>query len=213
MASLIPRPVRALLILVAIVLGISLAWVWELRRQASASAPAAALPVLTDTVPFVFPDASGAPYDSTNLAGRIWIANLFFTTCPSICPMLMGNLSTVFATFGGDPRLHIASFSVDPEQDTPPVLTAYAAQRGIASPHWHLLTGELTAIEKFSVEGLRIGTLEEPLTHSQHVVLVDGLGRIRGYYDGLDPLAIRRLTEDAHVLLAEPVAPAGESRP
>jgi len=213
MASLIPRPVRALLILVAIVLGISLAWVWELRRQASASAPAAALPVLTDTVPFVFPDASGAPYDSTNLAGRIWIANLFFTTCPSICPMLMGNLATVFATFGGDPRLHIASFSIDPEQDTPPVLTAYAAQRGIASPHWHLLTGELTAIEKFSVEGLRIGTLEEPLTHSQHVVLVDGLGRIRGYYDGLDPLAIRRLTEDAHVLLAEPVAPAGEPRP
>lgn len=98
----------------------------------------------------------------------------------------MGDLANVFATFGGDPRLHIASFSIDPEQDTPPVLTAYAAERGIASPHWHLLTGELPVIEKFSVEGLRIGTLEEPLTHSQHVVLVDGLGTC-GYYDGLDP--------------------------
>lgn len=61
MASLIPRPVRALLILVAIVLGISLAWVWELRRHASAGAPPTALPVLADTVPFAFPDASGAP--------------------------------------------------------------------------------------------------------------------------------------------------------
>ncbi len=149
---------------------------------------AAPPPVLQSVSDFRLVDQTGAPFGSEELAGRVWVANFVFTTCPSVCPMLtqqMANLDRRLQARDLDVRL--VSFSVDPENDTPEVLRAYAARHGADATRWRFLTGPREAV-KAAVEGglrMRMGEREAPggdIAHGMHFVLVDGQGRLRGFY-------------------------------
>jgi protein SCO1/2 len=110
--------------------------------------------------------------------------------------MLTTQMRNVQQRVGARENVRFVSFSVDPERDTPEVLRAYAATHGADLSTWHFLTGETDAVRSAVVEGMRVGISERQadgdILHGTHFVLVDGRGKIRGYYrndrEGLDGL-------------------------
>lgn len=218
MMALIPRPLRVLLLVGAVLLGIAWALVLDRRRPDAQPTPLAEpeLPVLADAGTFALTNVAGHVVDSTALRGKVWTANVFFTTCPSICPALMGNLAAVQTAFADTPRVATVSVTIDPETDSQDVLAAYAAARGMDSARWHLLRGPMDDVQRVTTAGWRLGAMDDPINHSVHVVLIDQAGQIRGFYDGLKAESIQQLIADIRVLLAQtpavaatPSVPAG----
>jgi len=196
----ISRPLRALshpafwtVLLAAIV-------AYPLLRSARRP-PGPPLPVLGTVPAFGFVDQTGGPFALANLAGKPWVADFIFTRCPSVCPRMTRTLAQIRPRLGE--RVELVSFSVDPEFDTPERLRRFAAAQGADGPRWHFLTGPSTEVQKAVTDGFKI-TLERPggeddflsIVHGVHLVLVDGQGRIRGYYDSTDPDALERLVGD-----------------
>lgn len=157
-------------------------------------------PVLATLEPFTLTDQRGLPFGTKELTGKVWAANFIFTTCQTMCPVLtqkMGEVARRGRRLG--PDLHIVSFSVDPERDTPQRLAEYGARHG-ADPHkWAFLTGSLDGIERAVVDGFKIGidrrkTSDDfwDIVHGEHLVAVDRHLRIRGYFEasaeGMDRL-------------------------
>ncbi len=143
-------------------------------------------PVLGSVADFRLTDQNGRAVTAADLAGKVWVADLMFTRCPSICPLLTEKLARLDA-----PGARKVSFSVDPAYDTPPVLAAYAAAH---HADWTFLTGATGDVAR----GLKLGV--DGTDHDTHFVLVDGERRVRGYYDSSDPDALARLGADARAL-------------
>ena len=178
--------------------------------HAGCTPPEEPLPELSRVPDFALVDQAGRPFTAAQLDGTVWVASFIFTHCPSTCPMLtsqMVNLQRRVADQELDARF--VSFSVDPENDTPEVLRAYAATHGADLATWSFLTGESASVRRAVVEGMKVQMGEaQPLRdgpgydilHATHFVLVDRDRRIRGYYatdrDGQDRLLrdIARLT-------------------
>ncbi len=205
MENAAPRPLHAFRnpALWMLVLGALIAAV-PLGRRAFAP-PARPLPVLGNVPAFRFTDQTGAAFSPDMLAGKPWVADFIFTRCPTICPLMTERLAALQGKLGE--RVHLVSVSVDPDFDRPEQLRAFAAQHGALSPRWHFLTGDSAAVQKAVTEGFKIALVREGaaddvggLIHGVHVVLVDGQGRIRGYYDSTDPEALERLVRDAQQL-------------
>jgi protein SCO1/2 len=172
---------------------------------------AAAPPVLGDVPSFQLLEQGGDPYGSAQLAGRVWVANFIFTTCPDICPALTAQMKGLEERLSPEERPQRVSISVDPTRDTPDVLRRYAERHG-AGPQWVFLTGERPAIASLLTDGFHVafgddGPPSQPITHSDRFVLVDGAMRIRGYYHGRTPEELDRLVADVRAVRAEP-APA-----
>ncbi len=165
----------------------------------------APLPRLAQVPPFQLTSQDGDVFDSGNLRGRVWVAGFIFTSCPSVCPMITAQMANLQRRVDDD-RFRLVSFSVDPENDTPEVLRRYAALHGADLERWVFLTGERATLRQVIVDGLKMRMGERTPTgdiaHGSHLVLVDGDGRIRGFYrtdrEGLDALE-----RDARRLLAE----------
>jgi len=172
--------------------------------------PPVPLPPVLGTVPqFRLVDQSGAPFGPERLAGRVWIADFVFTRCPDVCPRMTERLVGVQRALGE--RAELVSVTVDPAYDTPERLTAFAREHGASSPRWHFLTGDSRQIQEAVLRGFRIAFSRDSdditsITHGVHVVLVDGRGRIRGYYDSNDTDAMERLVTDARRLAEKPGA-------
>jgi protein SCO1/2 len=139
-----------------------------------------------------------------DLAGKVWVADFIFTRCAGACPTLSSNMRKLQDLLFKDIRL--VSFSVDPYNDTPEVLTEYANRYGADPERWLFLTGDPDGIQKLSVGGFKLaldptsGTEAEPITHSSRVVLVDRNANIRGYYGTEEAKDLDRLVEDANNL-------------
>jgi protein SCO1 len=169
----------------------------------NALVPPRPLPPVLGTIPaFEFVDQNGVPFSAGTLAGKPWVADFVFTRCPTVCPRMTEQLAALQSRLGQN--VHLVSFSVDPTFDTPARLRAFAAAHGANSPRWHFLTGESTSVQKAVTEGFKISLSHEgpeedflSIVHGVHAVLVDGQGRIRGYYDTTDPSALERLVHDA----------------
>jgi protein SCO1 len=166
-------------------------------------------PVLGAVPDFRLTNRDGRTIARADLAGAPWIADFIFTRCPATCPLLTAKLGRFEDSLPSDLDVRLVSFSVDPEHDTPEVLQAYAA-RYDAPARWLFLTGEREAIYRLSLEGFHLAVGEpppdagergEPILHSTRFVLVDGEGRIRGYYDGLDDAELDRLRRELDALL------------
>lgn len=159
-------------------------------------------PPIQGQVPaFALVDVAGRPYGSDDLRGQAYIVSFFFTRCPSICPLLMRSVKRLQEAY--DERsisgIRLVSISVDPEYDTPERLRTYGEELGVRPARWTLLTGEPQAIRRLAMDGFKV-PLGDPepvvagglmdIAHTGKLVLVDGQGRIRGYYDtdeaGLD---------------------------
>lgn len=142
-----------------------------------------------------------------DLKGKIWVANFIFTRCKGPCPLTtlrMSELSRALKKTHGNVQL--ISFTVDPEYDKQPVLHEFAKQIGANSDNWRFLTGSSQAIQDIVVKGLLQPLMKEPdgtPAHSSRIVLVDGLGWLRGYEEGTDPEVVQKLMVDIGELLRE----------
>lgn len=165
---------------------------------------------------FSFTNQKGETITNQDYEGKVYVAEFFFTTCPSICPIMNRNMVKVQNEFYGNPNLGMASFTINPDFDTPEVLKVYAESYKITNPNWHLLTGDKTEIYKLANTGfnLYVGEateVEGGFEHSGFFALIDQEGNIRSrydehgnpliYYDGLEAEGIQMLTEDIKLLL------------
>jgi protein SCO1/2 len=174
-------------------------------------------PVLGDVPPFQLTERSGDPYGSAQLAGRVWVANFIFTTCPDICPALTAEMGALESRLEPGERPQRVSFSVDPTRDTPEVLRRYAEQHG-AGPQWAFLTGDRAQVASLLTNGFHVafaddGPPTQPITHSDRFVLVDGAMRIRGYYHGRIAEDLDRLVHDVRAVRAESSAQPSAAPP
>jgi protein SCO1/2 len=170
--------------------------------------PRPALGVYGRVPSFQFVDERGTPYTDSTMTGRVAVVDFVFTRCTSSCPRLtrrMGELQTRLAKDASDARL--VSFSVDPENDTPPVLADYAAKAGADLGRWTFVTGPVDDVIRVVVQGFKMsaakvarGAADYDVVHGDWFVLVDRTGQIRGYYPTEDDVDFVRLTEDAERL-------------
>lgn len=152
-------------------------------------------------------DQWGNKADSSLLQGKIYVADFFFTTCPTICIDMGANFQRIQETYKDEDRFHLVSHTVMPEIDTVEVMHAYGERMGVIKGKWHLLTGEKRELyrmarrEYFAVMEQGTSFDEHDFIHTENVILVDEKKRIRGFYDGTSDLDIDRLIGDIQILL------------
>lgn len=156
---------------------------------------------------FALTERSGQTMRLADLAGKVWVADFFYTTCPGPCPMMSSRLSDVQKELGTEPNLRLVSISIDPEKDSPSVLKLYA-EKFQATDHWLFLTGDKAAIYALAREGFKLPIAEpaEPggqIIHSTRLILVDQAGTVRGFYEATGDAGVRDLVRDIRRLLEE----------
>ena len=168
------------------------------------------------TVPaFRLTDQARQVITNKTFAGRAYVADFFFATCPGICPKMQGELLKVYTKYAKDPRVVFLSHTIDPAHDTIPVLRDYAQRLGITdAARWHFATtgahGEPTAKDTVFQLARAYFTAALPdkqapggFAHNGTFALVDDQGHIRGLYDSLNAQEVARLFEELPILLAE----------
>lgn len=161
------------------------------------------LPVYGQVNDFRLLDTQGREFRLKDLRGKVWVVDFIFTTCGGICPMMTKNMAALYRSFLPIDSVEMVSISVNPENDTPAVLAAFARKYHADSTKWHFLTGVREEITRLAVESFKVGSLEEPIFHSDRFVLVDRQGRVRGYYDGTQPKSINTLFKNIAALIKE----------
>ena len=138
--------------------------------------------------------------------GSIYVADFFFTRCPSICPVMSNNMAQLQEFYKNDDRIKLLSLSVTPEYDSIAVLKKYALKHGADISKWNITTGNkkhiytLARKSYFAVVDEGDGGLQD-FIHTPNFILVDPLKQIRGIYDGTKKEEITRLVEDINLLL------------
>jgi len=164
---------------------------------------APSLEIFGDVPEFHLTAQNGHPFDSQVLAGKIWVADFIYTTCPGPCPRMTSQMHQVQNAVAGIPDVRLVSFTVDPAQDTPTVLAAYANVHGAAPSRWYFLTGPVPTLQMLDRDAFKLGNIDGTLQHSTRFVLVDRQGRIRGYYDTSDASSIPKVIADVKALASE----------
>ncbi|MBN4046923.1 SCO family protein [bacterium AH-315-P13] len=144
---------------------------------------------------FSFTNQNGKTITNKDFEGKVYLVEFFFTSCPTICPRMSKNLVQIQNSFIGIENFGVASFTINPEFDTPQVLKQYAEDYGMVNPNWHLLTGNKEAIYKLANEGFNLYTAESSeveggFEHSGNFALIDKNGFIRS-----------RITESGNLLI------------
>ena len=137
---------------------------------------------------FSFVNQDGKTITNKDYDGKVYLVEFFFTTCPTICPRMNRNLVQIQNTFSGIEDFGVASFTINPENDTQEVLKAYAEKYGITNPNWHLMTGDKEIIFDLANIGFNIYAGENPnveggFEHSGNFALIDKNGFIRSRKD------------------------------
>ena len=135
--------------------------------------------------------------------GKVWVADFIFTTCAGPCPVMSSKMAEINDHFIKKTDVGLVSISVNPEYDTPEVLSDYARKFTGNTEKWQFLTGDYDDIQDIIVNGFKIGDPDEIVFHSTKFALVDRQSRIRGYYGGLENEEIERLKKDILILLKE----------
>lgn len=160
------------------------------------------------TIPdFKFVNQYGDTITQKNLDGKIYVADFFFTTCPSICPVMHRNMLNVYKEFKTDDNFRIISHTIDPKYDTVKVLKRYADKMGLSGNSWWLLHGDkgsTYAIAKSYLQTVQEKNPAGQYIHDGFFILIDKQKRIRGTYEGTDPKEVDKLIADIKILKAEP---------
>ena len=140
---------------------------------------------------FAFTNQNGKTITNKEYAGKIYVADFFFTTCQTICPKMTDNMAWLQEKIKDNPKVKLLSHSVYPEEDTVEVLKKYAKEKGVIDEKWNLVTGDQKEIYKIARQSylvVKTGKPEEmyDMVHTENFVLVDQKGRIRGFYNGLN---------------------------
>ena len=167
---------------------------------------------------FKYNNQDGELISNSFYENKVYIIEFFFTTCPTICPIMNENMVKIQNEFYGNIDFGIASFSINPEYDTPEILKEYARNNGVTSKNWNFLTGDKASIYSFANKGLALyagenSEAEGGFEHSGMFALIDKKGNIRSrfdengnpiaIYDGLDDKSIQQIKEDIKILLKE----------
>ncbi|MDJ1506169.1 SCO family protein [Xanthocytophaga agilis] len=161
------------------------------------------------TIPaFSYRDQDSTLITNETLKGKIYIADFFYSYCPTICPKVKKESMRVYEKFKDNPDVIFVSITLDPKHDNVSFLKEYAENFGLDSKKWHFLTGDKAATYQLAQKGLMVTALEdksEPggIVHSGALVLIDRQGRIRGFYDGTVPSDVTNLLYDIPTLLKE----------
>jgi protein SCO1 len=165
---------------------------------------------------FKFTNQNGKIITQKDYEGKIYVADFFFTTCPTICPKMTDNMVWLQNQIKNNPKVMLLSHSVTPDIDSVPVLKKYAQKKGVIDGKWNLVTGDkrdIYYIARKSYLAVKTGKPEElyDMVHTENFVLVDSKKRIRGFYDGtnLDQPTepgiknVKQLLEDINFLCDE----------
>ena len=169
------------------------------------------LPVLGQIPSMNLTDQNLRKIDLADLENKVWIADFIFTRCAGPCPLMSSHMSLLQGEFQKQPRVQLVSFTVDPEYDTPEVLLNYSERYEANPEKWLFLTGEKKDIFELSQKYFHLGASDIPeeakkdfnqhVLHSTKFVLVDGAGRIRGYYDSTLRDQLDQLIRDVNTLI------------
>jgi protein SCO1 len=174
---------------------------------AACSRRAPSLEVFGDIPQFELTAQDGRTFHSQTLAGKIWVADFIYTTCPGPCPRMTSQMREVQDAVLKIPHeiadVRLVSFTIDPANDTPPVLAAYAQTHGALSTMWYFLTGPVATLQMLDRDAFKLGDINAAMQHSTRFVLVDRQGRIRGYYDTSEPSAIAKVIAGINALARE----------
>lgn len=167
----------------------------------------------TDTIyhtipPFTFLNQDGDTVTEKNLEDKIYVADFFFTTCPTICPKMMFQMERINVVNQKLNDFAIISHTVNPKHDSVAVLANYAKLVHADSKRWMLVTGNKKDIYDIAMDGYKLAVDEDPrapggFLHSEMFVLVDKDKRIRGYYDGTDSAQVNKLMTDIKIVFTE----------
>lgn len=158
---------------------------------------------------FKLTERSGAEVNLSQLRGKIWIADFIYTTCTDTCPLQTAAMAKLQRQFTAQSTVQFVSVSVDPERDTPQVLSAYADKHEADRQRWFFLTGQRNQVIKLIRDGFHLSVAALPdsseangmIPHSPRFVLVDQQAQIRGYYDSREIEGLARLRNDIEILL------------
>jgi protein SCO1/2 len=158
--------------------------------------------------PFTFVDQDSARVTNETFQGKIYVADFFFTSCRTICPIMKSQMLRVYEATREMPDVLILSHTIDPEYDTVALLRDFATRLGVQSQRWHFVTGVKDSIYKIAQTSYFATALEdktEPdgFIHSGAFLLIDRQGRIRGKYDGTKEDEVNRLIIDIKKLRRE----------
>lgn len=157
---------------------------------------------------FELTDQQGETVTNADFEGKIYVADFFFTTCPSICPKMTKNMGLIANEVADNDKIRFLSHSVTPDVDSVPVLAAYADEKGVNYDQWRLVTGSKVQIYDLARKSYFAATTEgdggpNDFIHTENFVLIDPDRRIRGFYDGTSADEMDRLRRDIDVLQNE----------
>ena len=157
---------------------------------------------------FTLTNQNGKRISQEDYKDKIYVADFFFTTCPTICPVMTKNMVVLQNSFLNDPHVMLLSHSVTPDIDTEAQLKKYALEKGVKDQKWNLVTGDKKEIYQLARKSYLVvkedgdgGPFD--MIHTENFVLVDPDKRIRGFYDGTNLQEIAQLLEDIQVLKKE----------
>ena len=166
-----------------------------------------------DSVNHSIPDFKFVNQDSDTITqdyfkGKIYITDFFFTSCPTICPVMKTQMLRIYEKFKDNPELGILSHTIDPRHDSVSVLKAYKEKLGINTAQWQFVTGEQEKIYEIAQKSYMVSAMEDKaavdeggFVHSGAFVLVDKNRNIRGVYDGTKEIEVNKLIKDIELLL------------
>lgn len=181
-------------------------WLREGLRAARSGEPE--LATIATVPPFDLTERDGSPVSLSDLKGKVWVADFVFTHCAGPCPLLSSKMARLQEAVAEFEDVRLVTFSVDPERDTPEVLTEYANRYGADPERWLFLTGLKEPMYKLIGKGFLLavddgGPGSGLITHSTRWVLVDREGQIRGYYDGAEAGTVEAILPDIRTLRAD----------
>jgi len=166
-----------------------------------------------DTIYHQIPDFKFLNQDSAwvsqkDLEGKIYVADFFFTSCPTICPKMKTQMLRIYQRYLNNPNIQLLSHSIDPTYDQPHVLKAYANRMEVDAKKWNFVTGKKEDIYKIGQKSYMVSAQEDPnesggFVHSGAFILVDKHRHVRGIYDGTKEPEVNQLIEDIEILLHE----------
>jgi len=165
----------------------------------------AVYPVIAD---FSFLDQDGRVVTNSTFKNKIYVADFFFTSCPTICPRMAVEMKKTYQAYADDTRVSFLSHTIDPEHDTREKLKQYAEHLEVDGNKWLFVTGKKEEIYSIAVNSYFSAAFADSsapggYVHSGGLLLIDTNRHIRGVYDGTDPVETERLTSDIAVLLKE----------
>jgi protein SCO1 len=161
--------------------------------------------------PFSFVNQDGKTITNDDVKGKICVVEYFFATCKGMCPRMNENMEKVYKAFRGNKGVLILSHTVDPVKDTVAALKAYSLRFDADPNQWMFLTGDKKKLYDMARYSYMISaqddtagvSVDKDFIHDKNFILVDGFGRVRGNYDGLDPGSVNKLIGDINTLLKD----------